>query len=107
MVDRGRLWWYADRRSTRERLNMPDTDWTPQEQLALIAPIFGLSLEQASDAIIIMTDKDGQYYQSYMTRGTHVSLRERLCRLIYFSSIMNVAAQMVNDQLHEEVHKDE
>jgi hypothetical protein len=84
-----------------------DSNWTPQEQLALVAPIFGLSLEQASDAIIILSDRDGRYYQSYVVRGTHASTRERMCRLIYVQSIMNVALQTMNNELHEEAHKDE
>lgn len=83
------------------------SDWTPQETLALVAPVFGLSLEQASDCIILVTDKQGLLNVSAAIEGTyHATLRERACRLIYIQSLLIQTLARVNGELHEEVHSE-
>jgi len=82
------------------------SDWTPQETLALVAPIFGLSLEEASDCIIIVTDKAATMNMAVTIEGSRHpgSTRERACRLLYIHSLLTQALVRVQGELHEEVH---
>jgi hypothetical protein len=84
------------------------TDWTPQETLALIGPVFDLSLEECLDGIVIVTDREGMVYHAYAIADNtvkHPSPRERACRLLYIQSLLQSALVDVGKQLHEEIHK--
>ena len=82
------------------------SDWTPQETLALVAPIFGLSLEEATDCIIIVTDKAATMNMDVTIEGSRHpgSTRERACGLLYIHSLLTQALVRVQGELHEEVH---
>jgi hypothetical protein len=83
------------------------SDWTPQELAGLGATCFGLQPEQVQDTFIIVTDKEGNIYQSHAieTHPTTYHKKARGCRLVYILSVMQMAAQITMNELHEEVHR--
>jgi len=84
------------------------SDWTPQELAGLGATVFGLEPEQVDDCFIIVTGKDGTIYHSYAVESSkhRKGPREEMCRLVYISSILGMAQQLVLNQLHDEAHSE-
>jgi hypothetical protein len=81
-------------------------DWTPQETVALIAPLFGMGMEDIQDVVILATSREGGgLNQIHTIEGNDQrDTRERVCRLLYIQSLLTEAHVQVGSFIHEEIH---